>query len=105
MNSAYDSYDKYRFAIEDIGTAPIIALNPRGRGDAITSSPLYFFWMVAIPVLADLRWFTGPKKKSMVVSSSAALRLSASVNISFVPLAPSQFMGRPFTFTQSEIIA
>ncbi len=41
MDSAYDSYENYRFAIEDIGTAPIIALNTRGRRDAITSSSLY----------------------------------------------------------------
>jgi hypothetical protein len=41
MDSAYDSYDNYRFAIEDIEAAPIIALNPRGRVDAITSSSLY----------------------------------------------------------------
>jgi transposase len=41
MDSAYDSYENYRFAIEDIGTAPIIALNPRGRVDAITSGSLY----------------------------------------------------------------
>lgn len=41
MDSAYDSYENYRFAIEDIGAAPIIALNQRGRVDAITSSSLY----------------------------------------------------------------
>jgi transposase len=41
MDSAYDSYENYRFAIEDIGAAPIIALNLRGRVDAITSSSLY----------------------------------------------------------------
>jgi hypothetical protein len=41
MDSAYDSYENYRFAIEEIGVAPIIALNPRGRIDAITSGSLY----------------------------------------------------------------
>jgi transposase len=41
MDSAYDAYENYRFLIEDIGASPIIALNPRGRVDAITSSPLY----------------------------------------------------------------
>ena len=41
MDSAYDSYENYRFAIEDIGTTPIIALNPRGRVDAITKGSLY----------------------------------------------------------------
>jgi len=41
MDSAYDAYENYRFAIEDIGAAPIIALNPRGRVDAITWGSLY----------------------------------------------------------------
>jgi transposase len=41
MDSAYDAYENYRFTIEDIGAAPIIALNQRGRVDAITSSSLY----------------------------------------------------------------
>ncbi len=41
MDSAYDSYENYRFAIEDIGAAPIIALNPRGKVDAITEGSLY----------------------------------------------------------------
>ena len=41
MDSAYDAYENYRFAIEDIGTAPIIALNLRGRVDAITKGSLY----------------------------------------------------------------
>ena len=41
MDSAYDSYENYRCAIEDIGTVPIIALNPRGRVDAIASNSLY----------------------------------------------------------------
>jgi transposase len=41
MDSAYDSYENYRFAIEEIGVAPIIAINPRGGIDAITSGSLY----------------------------------------------------------------
>jgi len=41
MDSAYDSYENYRFAIEDTGVAPIIALNPRARVDAITEGSLY----------------------------------------------------------------
>jgi len=42
MDSAYDSHENYRFAIEEIGVAPIIAINPRGGIDAITSGSLYF---------------------------------------------------------------
>ena len=41
MDSAYDSYENYRFAIEEAKVAPIIALNPRGGVDAIASSSLY----------------------------------------------------------------
>jgi len=41
MDSAYDSHENYRFAIEDAKVAPIIALNPRGGVDAVTSSALY----------------------------------------------------------------
>jgi len=41
MDSAYDSYENYRFAIEDRGISPIIALNPRARVDAITEGSLY----------------------------------------------------------------
>jgi transposase len=41
MDSAYDAYENYRFAIEDMEIAPIIALNPRGRLDAITEGSLY----------------------------------------------------------------
>jgi len=41
MDSAYDSYENYRFAIEEIGAAPIVAINPRGGIDAITRGSLY----------------------------------------------------------------
>jgi IS5 family transposase len=41
MDSAYDSHENYRFAIEEAKVAPIIPLNPRGGVDAITSSALY----------------------------------------------------------------
>ena len=41
MDSAYDSYENYRFVVEEIGVAPIIAINPRSRVDAITSGSLY----------------------------------------------------------------
>ena len=41
MDSAYDSYENYRFAIEDTEVAPITAINPRARVDAITEGSLY----------------------------------------------------------------
>jgi len=40
MDSAYDSYENYRFSIEEIGAAPIIALNPRNGSDALTVGSL-----------------------------------------------------------------
>ena len=56
MDSAYDSYKNYRYAIEDIGTAPIIALNQRIRIDAITSNPIRPCqgWHIYLPC-----WFRG----------------------------------------------
>jgi len=41
MDAGYDSYENYRFAIEEAKIAPIIALNPRGKVDAITRGSLY----------------------------------------------------------------
>lgn len=41
MDSAYDSHENYRFAIEEAKVAPIIALNPRGGVDALTSNSLH----------------------------------------------------------------
>jgi len=40
MDSAYDAHENYRSAIEDSGVIPIIALNPRGGVDALTSNSL-----------------------------------------------------------------
>jgi len=40
MDSAYDSHENYRFAIKEAQVAPIIALNPRGGVDALTSNSL-----------------------------------------------------------------
>jgi len=41
MDSAYDAYENYRCAIEEIGTVPIIALNQRSRVDASITNSLY----------------------------------------------------------------
>jgi transposase len=40
MDSAYDSYENYRFAVKEAHIAPIIALNPRNRVDALTANSL-----------------------------------------------------------------
>lgn len=40
MDSAYDSHENYRFAIKEAHVAPIIALNPRGGVDALTTNSL-----------------------------------------------------------------
>ena len=41
MDSAYYAYENYRFPIEDIEATPVIALNPRGKVDAITEGSFY----------------------------------------------------------------
>ena len=40
LDSAYDSHENYRFIIQEIKAAPIIALNPRGGVDALTANSL-----------------------------------------------------------------
>ena len=40
LDSAYDSHENYRFIIQEIKASPIIALNPRGGVDALTSNSL-----------------------------------------------------------------
>ena len=40
MDAAYDAYENYRFAIEDMGVTPIIALNRRNGPDTLTSGEL-----------------------------------------------------------------
>jgi len=39
-DAAYDAYENYRLAIEDMGVAPIIALNRRNGADALTAGNL-----------------------------------------------------------------
>jgi len=60
--------------------------------------------MVDTLALLALRWFTGAKIKSVVVSSSAAQQLCADINVSFALPVPYLSMERLFIFTQSEII-
>ena len=55
MDSAYDSYENYRFAIEEIGAVPIIAINPRGGINAITSGSLYLSEDGSYTSVADFR--------------------------------------------------
>jgi transposase len=40
LDAAYDAHENYRFPIEDMGVAPIIALNPRNGPDALTLGDL-----------------------------------------------------------------
>jgi len=42
MDAAYDSYENYRFTIEEIGAAHIIALNPKVRGLGNVKIHIYF---------------------------------------------------------------
>ena len=51
MDSAYDAYENYRFAIEDIGAVLIIApLNPKCRVDAVTAGSLLSLNLTGITV-------------------------------------------------------
>ena len=76
MDSAHDSYENYRFAIEDIGAAPIIALNPRNRADAITDGSLYLSDDGTFTCFAGFRvvyWGKSKKRGRLKFRCSAAL--------------------------------
>ena len=55
MDSAYDSHENYRFAIEEAKVVPIIALNPRGGVDALTSSSLHLSTDGSYTCFADFK--------------------------------------------------
>jgi len=76
MDSAYDSYENYRFAIEDIGAAPIIALNSGGRVDTITEGSLYLSDDGAYTCFAGFRgvyWGKDKKRGRLKFRCPAAL--------------------------------
>lgn len=76
MDSAYDSHENYRFAIEEAKVAPIIALNPRGGVDAVTSSALYLTENGSYTCLAGFKvvyWGKEEKRSRLKFRCPAAL--------------------------------
>jgi transposase len=76
MDSAYDAYENYRFAIEDMGVAPIIALNHRNGADALTSGSLYLSQDSKYTCLAGFQvvyWGKDPKRGRLKFRCPAAL--------------------------------
>ena len=76
MDAAYDAYENYRFAIEDMGVAPIIALNPRNGADALVSGSLYLFPDGKYTCLAGFQvvyWGKDPKRGRLKFRCPAAL--------------------------------
>ena len=103
MDSAYDGYENYRFTIEEIGAAPIIALNPRNGADALTVGSLClcdgrFTCLAGFQVVYWGRDGRGRLK----FRCPAAL---GKCNCLFVPFALLQPMAGPSTFNLSEIVA
>ncbi len=76
MDSAYDSYENYRFAIEEIGATPIIALNRRNGADALTLGSLYLSPEGKYTCLAGFQvvyWGKDPKRGRLKFRCPAAL--------------------------------
>jgi len=68
MDSAYDGYENYRFAIEGIETTLIIVLNPRGRIEAITRGSLYLGEGGSYTCIAGFKavyWGKGEKRERL----------------------------------------
>jgi IS5 family transposase len=76
MDSAYDAYENYRFVIEDMGAAPIIALNRRNGADALSLGSLYlspegrYTCLAGFPVVY---WGKDPKRGRLKFRCPAAL--------------------------------
>jgi hypothetical protein len=76
MDSAYDSYENYRFVIQDVGAAPIIALNRRNGADALSVGSLLISPEGRYTCLAGVRvvyWGKDPKRGRLKFRCPAAL--------------------------------
>lgn len=76
MDAAYDAYENYCFAIEDMGVAPVIALNPRNGADALTSGSLYLSHDGKYTCFAGFQvvcWGKDPKRGRLKFRCPAAL--------------------------------
>jgi len=64
MDANYDTYENYRFAIEDMEIAPIIALNHRGKSDSLTRYSVFLSEGDAYTCLAGFKLvYWGEDKK------------------------------------------
>jgi transposase len=76
MDAAYDAYENYRFPIEDMGVAPIIALNRRNGADALTLGSLRISPEGTYTCLAGLQvvyWGKDPERGRLKFRCPAAL--------------------------------
>lgn len=76
MDAAYDAYENYRFVIEDVGAAPIIALNRRNGADALTLGSLYLSQEGKYTCLAGFQvvyWGKDPRRSRLKFRCPAAL--------------------------------
>jgi transposase len=76
MDSAYDAYENYRFAIQDVGVAPIIALNRRNGADALSAGSLLLSSEGRYTCLAGFEvvyWGKDPKRGRLKFRCPAAL--------------------------------
>ena len=76
MDAAYDAYENYRSTIEDVGAAPIIALNRRNGADALTLGCLHLSQDGKYTCLAGFQvvyWGKDPKRGRLKFRCPAAL--------------------------------
>jgi len=75
-DAAYDAYENYRFPIEDMGVAPIIALNHRNGADALTLGSLSISQEGRYTCLAGFQvvyWGKDPERGRLKFRCPAAL--------------------------------
>jgi len=76
MDSAYDAYENYRFIIEEVGAAPIIALNRRNGADALSVGSLLLSPEGRYTCLAGFQvvyWGKDPKRGRLKFRCPAAV--------------------------------
>lgn len=76
MDKAYDNYENYRFAVEDMKVTPIIALNSRGKVDALAKGSVYIAEDGSFTCFAGLKlvhWGQDKKRNRLKFRCPAAL--------------------------------
>ncbi|MDY6966901.1 MAG: transposase [Halobacteriota archaeon] len=96
MDAGYDAYENYRFAIEDMGVAPIIALNSRNGPDALALGDLSLSPDGTYTCLAGFKvvyWGKDSKRGRLKFRCPAAL---GKCQCLFQPMCSSSSYGRTF---------